>query len=58
MLLRRLPRLRDRSVDPREAFAGTFHIAEGYGQLADAYGEAAAGRLPDRAARPRSTATR
>ncbi|MGW2053732.1 phytoene desaturase family protein [Streptomyces sp. NPDC001840] len=46
MLLRRLPRLRDRSVDPREAFAGTFHIAEGYGQLATAYREAAAGRPP------------
>ncbi|MEV7085744.1 NAD(P)/FAD-dependent oxidoreductase [Streptomyces sp. NPDC093085] len=46
MVLRRLPRLRDRSVDPRDAFAGTFHIAEGYGQLATAYAEAAAGRLP------------
>ncbi|TWF92009.1 phytoene desaturase family protein [Streptomyces brevispora] len=46
MLLTRLPRLRDRSVDPHEAFAGTFHIAEGYGQLADAYRDAAAGRLP------------
>ncbi|MFE9884803.1 phytoene desaturase family protein [Streptomyces scopuliridis] len=46
MLLRRLPRLRDGSVDPREAFAGTFHIAEGYGQLATAYREAAAGRPP------------
>ncbi|WP_345043835.1 NAD(P)/FAD-dependent oxidoreductase [Streptomyces sannanensis] len=46
MLLRRLPRLRDRSVDPREAFSGTFHIAEGYGQLAAAYEEAVAGRLP------------
>ncbi|MFJ2378507.1 phytoene desaturase family protein [Streptomyces sp. NPDC087769] len=46
MLLTRLPRLRDRSVDPRDAFAGTFHIAEGYGQLADAYRDAAAGRLP------------
>lgn len=46
MLLRRLPRLRDRSVDPRQAFAGTFHIAEGYGQLADAYRDAASGRLP------------
>lgn len=46
MLLRRLPRLRDRSVDPREAFAGTFHIAEGYGQLAEAYRDAASGRLP------------
>ncbi|WP_405904384.1 NAD(P)/FAD-dependent oxidoreductase [Streptomyces sp. NBC_00656] len=46
MLLTRLPRLKDRSVDPRQAFAGTFHIAEGYGQLADAYRDAAAGRLP------------
>ncbi|QNE78874.1 FAD-dependent oxidoreductase [Streptomyces finlayi] len=46
MLLTRLPRLRDRTVDPRHAFAGTFHIAEGYGQLADAYRDAARGRLP------------
>ncbi|MFJ8584591.1 phytoene desaturase family protein [Streptomyces sp. NPDC093595] len=46
MLLTRLPRLRDRSVDPRDAFAGTFHISEGYGQLAAAYAEAASGRLP------------
>ncbi|MGW7368423.1 phytoene desaturase family protein [Streptomyces sp. NPDC054841] len=46
MLLRRLPRLRDHHVDPRQAFSGTFHIAEGYGQLATAYAEAAAGRLP------------
>ncbi|MFF9687808.1 phytoene desaturase family protein [Streptomyces sp. NPDC014623] len=46
MLLTRLPRLRDHSVDPRQAFAGTFHIAEGYEQLATAYREAAAGRLP------------
>ncbi|GAA0445221.1 NAD(P)/FAD-dependent oxidoreductase [Streptomyces sp. NPDC046215] len=47
MLLRRLPRLRDHTVDPRQAFAGTFHIAEGYGQLAAAYAQAAAGRLPE-----------
>ncbi|MFI1393532.1 phytoene desaturase family protein [Streptomyces sp. NPDC020681] len=46
MLLRRLPRLRDRSVDPRDAFAGTFHVSEGYGQLATAYREASSGRLP------------
>ncbi|MDQ0791921.1 NAD(P)/FAD-dependent oxidoreductase [Streptomyces sp. B1I3] len=46
MLLTRLPRLRDRSVDPRAAFAGTFHVAEGYEQLADAYRDAVAGRLP------------
>ncbi|MFC9671459.1 phytoene desaturase family protein [Streptomyces sp. NPDC056949] len=46
MLLTRLPKLRDTSVDPREAFAGTFHVAEGYEQLATAYGQAAAGSLP------------
>ncbi|WNI19577.1 phytoene desaturase family protein [Actinacidiphila sp. ITFR-21] len=47
MLLRRLPRLRDGGVDPREAFAGTFHVAESYRQLQTAYEQAAAGRLPD-----------
>ncbi|KMS73982.1 FAD-dependent oxidoreductase [Streptomyces viridochromogenes] len=46
MLLKRLPRLRDTSVDPREAFAGTFHIAEGYDQLAAAHAQAVAGELP------------
>ncbi|MEV8553174.1 NAD(P)/FAD-dependent oxidoreductase [Streptomyces glaucescens] len=46
MLLERLPRLRDPGTDPREAFAGTFHIAEGYRQLAAAHAEATAGRLP------------
>jgi phytoene dehydrogenase-like protein len=46
MLLRRLPRLRDDSVAPEDAFSGTFHVSEGYGQLATAYREAAEGRLP------------
>ncbi|MEU9499338.1 NAD(P)/FAD-dependent oxidoreductase [Streptomyces sp. NPDC048196] len=46
MLLTRLPRLRDTGVDPREAFSGTFHIAEGYDQLERAYRQAAAGSLP------------
>jgi phytoene dehydrogenase-like protein len=48
MLLRRLPGLRDAAVDPREAFAGTFHVAESYEQLAAAYQEAAAGAVPAR----------
>jgi phytoene dehydrogenase-like protein len=47
MLLSRLPRLRDRDVDPARAFAGTFHVNEGYEQLEVAYRHAAAGRLPD-----------
>ncbi|CAM3860385.1 NAD(P)/FAD-dependent oxidoreductase [Kibdelosporangium persicum] len=46
MVLRRLPRLRDGDVDPRDAFAGTFHVNESYQQLATAYEEAASGRIP------------
>ncbi|MEA2199003.1 MAG: hypothetical protein QOJ25_3054, partial [Solirubrobacteraceae bacterium] len=46
MLLERLPRLREPDVDPRDAFAGTFHVNEGYEQLDRAYREAAAGRIP------------
>ncbi|MGA0209838.1 MAG: phytoene desaturase family protein, partial [Candidatus Nanopelagicales bacterium] len=46
MLLSRLPRLLDESVDPRDAFSGTFHINETYSQLSRAYAEADAGRLP------------
>ncbi len=46
MLLRHLPTLRDRSVDSRTAFAGTFHIGESATQLDQAYREAAAGRIP------------
>jgi phytoene dehydrogenase-like protein len=46
MLLSRLPRLRDESADPGAAFAGTFHINEGYAQLQEAYAAAAAGRVP------------
>jgi phytoene dehydrogenase-like protein len=47
LLLGRLPRLRDASVDPADAFAGTFHVNEGYAQLEGARTRAAAGTLPD-----------
>jgi phytoene dehydrogenase-like protein len=47
MLLTRLPRLRDATVDPAAAFAGTFHINEGYAQLEQAYAAAADRRIPD-----------
>jgi phytoene dehydrogenase-like protein len=47
LLLSRLPRLRDTAVDPAEAFAGTFHVNEGYAQLERARAQAAAGRVPD-----------
>ncbi len=48
LLLRRLPRLKDRSVDPRAAFAGTLHLRESMADLQDAYASATAGALPDR----------
>ena len=47
LLLARLPRLRDCAVDPADAFAGTFHVNEGYDQLERARAQAAAGALPD-----------
>ncbi|HKE80751.1 MAG TPA: NAD(P)/FAD-dependent oxidoreductase [Solirubrobacteraceae bacterium] len=46
-LLSRLPRLRDPAVSPEDAFAGTFHVNEGYAQLEAARGRAAAGELPE-----------
>ena len=46
LVLSRLPRLRERSVDPATAFSGTFHVNEGYEQLQTAYDEATAGRIP------------
>jgi len=46
LLLARLPRLRDRQVTAERAFTGTFHVNETAAQLAAAYAEAAAGRIP------------
>jgi phytoene dehydrogenase-like protein len=46
MVLDRLPLLRS-GHDPALAFAGTFHIDEGYAALASAHATAAAGGLPD-----------
>ncbi|NNH03597.1 NAD(P)/FAD-dependent oxidoreductase [Microbacterium ulmi] len=47
MLLRRLPRLRDATVEPDAAFAGTFHINETLTQLDAGFARAAGGDLPD-----------
>jgi phytoene dehydrogenase-like protein len=47
MLLRRLPRLRDDSVTPQQAFAGTLHVNETWTQLDAAYAQATGGALPD-----------
>lgn len=44
-LLSRLPRLKS-GIDPRTAFAGTFHVAEEYSALASAYQQAAGGQIP------------
>jgi phytoene dehydrogenase-like protein len=47
MLLRRLPRLRDATVSPEVAFAGTFHINETLTQLDDAFAQATSGGIPN-----------
>lgn len=47
LMLNRLPRLRDDSVTPEQAFGGTFHINETWSQLSTAYRHAAAGHIPD-----------
>ena len=47
LLLTRLPRLRDGSLDPAAAFGGTFHANEGFARLDAAYDDAVAGRIPD-----------
>lgn len=47
MVLTRLPQLKS-GRDPKQAFAGTFHVDEGYAELEAAYREAKAGRIPAR----------
>jgi phytoene dehydrogenase-like protein len=47
LLLNRLPRLKSGEA-PKNAFAGTFHVAEDYSELQQAYAEAEAGGLPTR----------
>ncbi|MFM9141779.1 MAG: phytoene desaturase family protein, partial [Actinomycetota bacterium] len=45
MVVKQLPELKS-GVDPRKAFAGTFHINESYFQLERAYEEAREGKIP------------
>ena len=47
LMLSRLPRLRDTSVEPAAAFGGTFHINELYSQLDAAYDAASSGSIPE-----------
>jgi phytoene dehydrogenase-like protein len=46
LLLKRLPRLRDTAADPSAAFAGTFHVHEGFVAIDEAYAAAGEGRIP------------
>ena len=48
MLLSRLPRPRA-GVDPRDAFAGTFHVDESYEEMQASYRQASEGTVPERA---------
>jgi phytoene dehydrogenase-like protein len=45
MLLRRLPKLKC-GIRSEDAFAGSFHIDEGYAQFAQSYQQAAEGQIP------------
>jgi phytoene dehydrogenase-like protein len=47
LLLRRLPKLKDQSLDPVAAFGGTFHINENYSQLQSAFEQASRGEIPN-----------
>jgi phytoene dehydrogenase-like protein len=47
MVLRRLPRLRDDSVAPEQAFGGTLHVNENWSQLDAAYSQATDHLLPE-----------
>ncbi|MGN6271861.1 MAG: phytoene desaturase family protein [Protaetiibacter sp.] len=46
LLLKRLPALRDASAAPAAAFAGTFHVHEGFAAIDTAYAAASQGRVP------------
>ena len=47
LILSRLPRLKDSTIDPTAAFGGTFHINELYSQLQSAFEAATGGAIPD-----------
>lgn len=47
LLVKRLPRLKDETVDPAAAFGGTFHINELWSQLSAAYDVANSGGVPN-----------
>jgi phytoene dehydrogenase-like protein len=48
MLLRRLPKLKAKKYRPEQAWCGTFHSDEGYGQMNASFEQATKGRLPEK----------
>ena len=50
LLLKRLPKLKSESTQPKEAFCGTFHIDEGYDAMKVNYRNAIAGKVTERPA--------
>lgn len=46
MLLKRLPRLRSTKHSAEDAFAGTFHLDEGYEQMQESYDSSHSGEMP------------
>ena len=46
MLLKRLPRLRSTKHSAEDAFAGTFHLDEGYEQMQESYDSSRSGEIP------------
>ncbi|MBT3636589.1 MAG: FAD-dependent oxidoreductase, partial [Opitutae bacterium] len=44
---KRLPRLRSGHCTPEQAFAGTFHLNEGYGQMQESYDSSCSGKMPE-----------
>lgn len=47
LLLKRLPRLKAGGIGSAEAFAGSFHIDEGYQQMQESWGRARDGYIPN-----------
>lgn len=50
LLLKRLPRLKDKGVTPEQAFAGTFHINQSFEQMEATFDSVISGRIPDKIA--------
>jgi len=47
MLLKKLPVLKNPNVRPEDAFSGTFHVNQSYGQMEKTFAEATSGQVPE-----------